>query len=282
MEADHAHARRPADQPRGQPGLSARLDVQGDHLGGGAEQRQVHADPAADPGAHQLSFPNTTHTLSNFAGETCPGCGADHARRGTQGLLQHRVRWPRPEDRHQGDRAAGQGVRLRQVTVGPASGVAQPLRRRPPTRRCSPTPRSGSTATRSRRCRWRWSPPASPTTAGDEALPGAGHEGARRVRAQPRATQPFCSQAVTPQRRQRAHHDDGRRRRSPAAPARPPRSPASRSPAKTGTAENVPGQPTHAWFISFAPATEPEDRGRRPRRARRRRWAPLLPRSRGP
>jgi penicillin-binding protein A len=27
---------------------------------------------------------------------------------------------------------------------------------------------------------------------------------------------------------------------------------------KTGTAENVPGQPTHAWFISFAPATDPK------------------------
>ncbi|MBV9488036.1 MAG: penicillin-binding protein 2 [Frankiaceae bacterium] len=27
--------------------------------------------------------------------------------------------------------------------------------------------------------------------------------------------------------------------------------------AKTGTAENVPGQPTHAWFIAFAPATHP-------------------------
>lgn len=27
--------------------------------------------------------------------------------------------------------------------------------------------------------------------------------------------------------------------------------------AKTGTAENVPGQPTHAWFISFAPANHP-------------------------
>jgi peptidoglycan glycosyltransferase len=27
--------------------------------------------------------------------------------------------------------------------------------------------------------------------------------------------------------------------------------------AKTGTAENVPGQPTHAWFIAFAPATNP-------------------------
>src|SRR3954447_23598645 len=26
---------------------------------------------------------------------------------------------------------------------------------------------------------------------------------------------------------------------------------------KTGTAENVPGQPTHAWFISFAPAENP-------------------------
>jgi penicillin-binding protein A len=26
---------------------------------------------------------------------------------------------------------------------------------------------------------------------------------------------------------------------------------------KTGTAENVPGQPTHAWFISFAPAVNP-------------------------
>ncbi len=28
--------------------------------------------------------------------------------------------------------------------------------------------------------------------------------------------------------------------------------------AKTGTAENVPGQPTHAWFISFAPANHPQ------------------------
>jgi peptidoglycan glycosyltransferase len=28
--------------------------------------------------------------------------------------------------------------------------------------------------------------------------------------------------------------------------------------AKTGTAENVPGQPTHAWFISFAPAQQPK------------------------
>jgi peptidoglycan glycosyltransferase len=27
---------------------------------------------------------------------------------------------------------------------------------------------------------------------------------------------------------------------------------------KTGTAENVPGQPTHAWFISFAPAPSPK------------------------
>jgi peptidoglycan glycosyltransferase len=27
---------------------------------------------------------------------------------------------------------------------------------------------------------------------------------------------------------------------------------------KTGTAENVPGQPTHAWFISFAPAAAPK------------------------
>jgi peptidoglycan glycosyltransferase len=27
---------------------------------------------------------------------------------------------------------------------------------------------------------------------------------------------------------------------------------------KTGTAENVPGQPTHAWFISFAPAQNPK------------------------
>ena len=26
---------------------------------------------------------------------------------------------------------------------------------------------------------------------------------------------------------------------------------------KTGTAENVPGQPTHAWFICFAPADNP-------------------------
>jgi penicillin-binding protein A len=26
---------------------------------------------------------------------------------------------------------------------------------------------------------------------------------------------------------------------------------------KTGTAENVPGQPTHAWFIAFAPAQNP-------------------------
>jgi penicillin-binding protein A len=26
---------------------------------------------------------------------------------------------------------------------------------------------------------------------------------------------------------------------------------------KTGTAENVPGQPTHAWFIAFAPAQHP-------------------------
>jgi peptidoglycan glycosyltransferase len=28
--------------------------------------------------------------------------------------------------------------------------------------------------------------------------------------------------------------------------------------AKTGTAENVPGQPTHAWFIAFAPANDPK------------------------
>jgi peptidoglycan glycosyltransferase len=27
---------------------------------------------------------------------------------------------------------------------------------------------------------------------------------------------------------------------------------------KTGTAENVPGRPTHAWFISFAPAQDPQ------------------------
>jgi len=27
---------------------------------------------------------------------------------------------------------------------------------------------------------------------------------------------------------------------------------------KTGTAENVPGQPTHAWFIGFAPAQNPQ------------------------
>ena len=27
---------------------------------------------------------------------------------------------------------------------------------------------------------------------------------------------------------------------------------------KTGTAENVPGQPTHAWFICFAPADDPK------------------------
>jgi peptidoglycan glycosyltransferase len=27
---------------------------------------------------------------------------------------------------------------------------------------------------------------------------------------------------------------------------------------KTGTAENVPGKPTHAWFISFAPAQDPQ------------------------
>jgi peptidoglycan glycosyltransferase len=27
---------------------------------------------------------------------------------------------------------------------------------------------------------------------------------------------------------------------------------------KTGTAQNVPGQPTHAWFISFAPASDPK------------------------
>ena len=27
---------------------------------------------------------------------------------------------------------------------------------------------------------------------------------------------------------------------------------------KTGTAENVPGKPTHAWFICFAPADAPQ------------------------
>ena len=27
---------------------------------------------------------------------------------------------------------------------------------------------------------------------------------------------------------------------------------------KTGTAENVPGAPTHAWFICFAPADDPK------------------------
>ena len=27
---------------------------------------------------------------------------------------------------------------------------------------------------------------------------------------------------------------------------------------KTGTAENQPGQPTHAWFIGFAPAQHPQ------------------------
>jgi peptidoglycan glycosyltransferase len=27
---------------------------------------------------------------------------------------------------------------------------------------------------------------------------------------------------------------------------------------KTGTAENQPGQPTHAWFIGFAPAQNPQ------------------------
>ena len=42
---------------------------------------------------------------------------------------------------------------------------------------------------------------------------------------------------------------------------------------KTGTAETADGQPPHAWFISFAPANDPEDRTGGDRGVRqRRRW----------
>ena len=38
---------------------------------------------------------------------------------------------------------------------------------------------------------------------------------------------------------------------------------------KTGTAESGPGRSDHSWYASWAPANEPEDRRRRPDRARR-------------
>ena len=58
-------------------------------------------------------------------------------------------------------------------------------------------------------------------------------------------------------RRRAAAADDGRGRRGRLGRARR-RSPASASPGKTGTAEHGDDRKAHAWFISFAPADDPQ------------------------
>ena len=157
------------DQPllnRGDPGdLPAGLDVQAGHRGGRAVERAVHPGHEVKGGA-TLDLPQTDDRPAQRERQRLRR-RPDHADPGAGGLLQRLLRRHRPRARRRRAARAGREVRLRPdlprrprrpgrraaFPGGPRRAADRAVGDRPVRR--APPPR----------CRWRWSPPASPTTA---------------------------------------------------------------------------------------------------------------------
>lgn len=208
------------------------------------------------PAPTQLSFPTTTHTLSNFAGETCPGAGeitltealkvSCNTAFGGLGL-----------------KLGGKAIAAQARAFGFGSSLSVPLGVSP-SRYVSTNdaPLLADSAI------GQYSDAVTPM---QMAMVAAGIANGGRVM-KPylvqdtkspsasvlnHATPQVFRQAVTPSiaseltTMMEGVVQPGGTGTAAAIPGIPVA-------AKTGTAENVPGQPTHAWFISFAPANDPK------------------------
>ena len=118
--------------------------------------------------------PQTDRPLRNFGGEACGGTLFEIL----AGVVQHRLRpdGRRPRRRPDGRRRRGVRVqrrRRRSTCPAPAQSVFphRHFDRRPAG--AGPVAASARTTCRPRRCRWRWSPPASPTAADHDAARAA-------------------------------------------------------------------------------------------------------------
>ena len=117
------------------------------------------------PGPAVLDLPQTTAKLHNDFSVACGPGGLVVDDPGAADLLQHRLRRPRAEARREGAAGPGGQVRLRPVAAHPDAGHAE---HRPGRAQRAARPRSRRSASStcgSPRCRSRWWPPRSRTTA---------------------------------------------------------------------------------------------------------------------
>ena len=152
---------------RGDPGdLPARLDLQAGHRGGGAVQRAVHPGDQGQ-GRHRASTCRRPST--NLPNENGSNCGGDPITltQALEVLLQRRP--SATIGLKLGDdalRAQAEKFGFDQTYLNDLNGqVRSRVPRATSTSRRPRCPRSASTTSPPPRCRWRWSPPASPTTA---------------------------------------------------------------------------------------------------------------------
>jgi peptidoglycan glycosyltransferase len=209
------------------------------------------------PAPNQLTFPNTTHTLQNFAGETCPGGG-------TTTLSDALKVSCNTAFGGLGDKVGSAAISAQAKAFGFGSNLTTPL------------PVSASRYVRT----------SDPSLLADSAIgqysdavtplqmamvaAGIANQGIvmkpylvqdsrapdtsviSRTAPQPlgRAVSSTVASDLTSMMERVVNESGG----TGGAAAIPGLTVAG----KTGTAENVPGQPTHAWFISFAPSTSPK------------------------
>jgi peptidoglycan glycosyltransferase len=209
------------------------------------------------PAPNQLSFPNTSHTLSNFAGETCPGGGSISLSDALKVSCNTAF--------------GGLGVKLGASAIdaqahafgfGNSLSVPLPVSASRYVRTTDPSLLADSAI-------GQYSDAVTPMQMAMVASAIANHgllmkpylvqdtkapDASVINRTSPRPLLRAVSGSVAGQlttMMQRVVNEPG-------GTGGAAQIPGISVAGKTGTAENVPSQPTHAWFISFAPATAPK------------------------
>jgi peptidoglycan glycosyltransferase len=209
------------------------------------------------PAPNQLTFPNTTHTMSNFAGETCPGGGSISLSEALKVSCNTAFGGL-------GDKVGAAAIAAQTKAFGFGSNLTIPLGVS-----TSRYVRSNDASLLADSAIGQYSDAVTPLQMAMVASGIANHGVVMKpylvqdtkapdttvlTRTSPRPLGQAVSSNVAGElttMMERVVNESGGTGTAAAIPG-------ITVAGKTGTAENVPGQPTHAWFISFAPANDPK------------------------